>query len=214
MMPAARLAAVAFLVVLGACSTALRPTPGAQGFDGQLTGWRAASTGGRGPDATWRTRPDAAAISPPNVLSLVAPNHDADDRFNLFWNPETKVADGTIAVAVRADGGRVDQGGGPMWRVQDADNYYLCRFNPLEANFRVYVVERGVRRQLATAHVDANAGQWHRIEVAFAGDRIQCTLGGVHVEVTDATIPAAGGIGLWTKADAHTSFDDLVVSPR
>jgi hypothetical protein len=46
-----------------------------------------------------------------------------------------------VSVAVRADGGEVDQGGGPMWRVQDADNYYVCRFNPLESNFRVYFVQ-------------------------------------------------------------------------
>ncbi len=87
--------------------------------------------------------------------------------------------------------------------------------NPLEANFRVYAVERGVRRQLATALVDSKVGQWHRVEVTFEGDRITCALDGVvELEATDATIAGAGGVGLWTKADARTSFDDMVVAPK
>jgi hypothetical protein len=213
---AARSLPFACALLLAACSSSRpSPTPGAQGFDGELAGWRAASTGGRGADATWQARSDAAAVSPPNVLSLVASNHAADDRFNLFWTPEPGVANGAIAVAVRADAGTVDQGGGPMWRVQDANNYYLCRVNPLESNFRVYVVADGVRRQLATALVDSKAGQWHRVDVTFAGDRITCSLDGVvRLQATDATIARAGGVGLWTKADARTSFDDLVVTPE
>ena len=206
----------ALACVLAACAApSPRATPGAQGFDGQLAGWTTASTGGSGPHATWQARADAAAISPPNVLALVAPNHDADDRFNLFWTAATSVRDGAIVVAVRADGGEVDQGGGPMWRVQGADDYYVCRVNPLESNFRVYVVTGGVRRQLGTALAETRAGAWHRIEVTFAGDRMTCVLDGtVRLEVTDATIATAGGVGLWTKADARTSFDDLVVAAR
>lgn len=205
---------VAIALCLAACSSSPSPsaTPGAEGFDAGLAAWRAASTGGTGPAATWQARADARAISAPNVLSLTATNHDSDDRFNLFWTAEPRVADGRIAVAVRADAGEVDQGGGPMWRVQDANNYYLCRVNPLESNFRVYVVKDGVRRQLATALVEARAGAWHRIEATFAGDRIACSLDGkVLLTATDATIGAAGGHGVWTKADARTSFDDLVV---
>lgn len=206
--------------VLGACSSSssssssLRATPGAQGFDGDVAGWRAASTGGRGPHATWSVHADAAAVSPPNVLSLVAVGHGADDRFNLWWTDAVRLRDGRVSLAVRADDGVVDQGGGPMWRVQDADNYYLCRFNPLESNFRVYVVKDGVRRQLATALVEAAAGVWHRVEAEHVGDRITCWLDGAKLlEANDATIAGEGGVGVWTKADARTSFDDFAVQP-
>lgn len=206
---------IGILSVLAACSASasFSATPGAEGFDGEFDGFRAGSTGGSGPHATWQARADAATISPPNVLALTAPNHDVDHRFNLFWT-DGALADGRIAVAVRADGGIVDQGGGPMWRVQDADNYYLCRFNPLESNFRVYVVKDGVRRQLATALADVAVGTWHRVEAAFVGDRITCSLDGrVLLEARDATIRGGGGHGLWTKADARTTFDDLFVGP-
>ncbi len=211
-----RLSALACLWALTACSGAprLEPTPGAFGFDNALSAWRAGSTGGRGPDATWAQRADPGAISPPNVLAVTEIDHDSEDRFNVFWRDLPAFQDGRLSLAVRADAGVVDQGGGPMWRVQDADNYYVCRFNPLEANYRVYVVRDGVRRQLATALADVRVGQWHRIEVAHEGDHIVCWLDGLKLlDVHDDTILVTGGVGLWTKADARTSFDDFAVTP-
>lgn len=208
---------VSLLLVPFACTTgAIQPTTGANGFDldGELVGWHAASTGGRGPDATWQAQADGTAVSAPRVLSLTSPNHTSEDRFNLFWSAAPRFRDGRLAVAVRADGGAVDQGGGPIWRVQDANNYYVCRFNPLESNYRVYVVTDGVRRQLGTALVEAKMGQWHRVEVEHQGDRITCWLDGQRLlEVTDATIGSDGGVGVWTKADARTAFDDFYVDP-
>lgn len=202
--------------VLAACSSPAPARPAhAQGFDGDLAGWQVASTGGVGPHATWLAHADAKAPSPPNVLSMTAQNHTAEDRFNLYWTAANPVADGRIEVLVRADGGEVDQGGGPMWRVQDANNYYLCRFNPLESNFRVYVVKDRMRRQLATTLVAVRPGDWHKVEATFVGDRITCWLNGQKLlEATDATILGAGGQGLWTKADARTSFDELVVEAK
>ncbi len=209
-----RVAVFVFFLV-GACNSSPAPTPGAIGFDiGGGGGFRAASTGGSGPDATWQIHTDAAAISAPNVVSLTSPNHQDEDRFNVFYDPSLSFRDGRITVDVRADGGSLDQGGGPMWRVRDADNYYLCRVNPLESNFRVYVVEKGVRRQLATALCDASMGKWHRIEVDHLGDHITCRLDGrATLNAIDGTIRDGGGVGLWTKADARTSFDDLAVVP-
>ncbi len=209
------LAMLAAALTFSACSgPELAPTPGAFGFDNELMGWRVDSTGGSGPHATWNVRTDRGAVSPPQVMSLTVVNHVDEDRYNVHWSNTVKFQDGRIAVAVRADEGTVDQGGGPMWRVQDANNYYLCRYNPLEANYRVYVVKDGVRRQLATALVDADPRAWHRLDAEHVGDSISCWLDGKKLlEAKDATIPEAGGIGLWTKADARTSFDDLVVTP-
>ena len=203
------------VLAFAACSgPALAPTPGAFGFDDEITGWRVDSTGGRGPHATWAVRTDRGAVSPPQVMALTVVNHLDEDRYNLHWSSTVKFQDGRLAVAVRADEGTVDQGGGPMWRVQDANNYYLCRYNPLEANYRVYVVKDGVRRQLATALVETDPRAWHRLEAEHAGTRITCWLDGEKLlEADDGTIPEAGGVGLWTKADARTSFDDFVMTP-
>lgn len=190
-------------------------TPGALGFEKDLVGWKVASTGGAGRAAAWEQGADRDPVSKPNVLAITSINHKSESRFNLYWTDTVKFQDGILAVAVRGDDGEIDQGGGPIWRVQDENNYYVCRFNPLEANYRVYVVEDGVRRQLGTALVTVAAGTWHRIEVEHTGNQIICWLDGKkHLEVRDDTIKAAGGVGLWTKADARTSFDDYLIDPR
>ena len=204
------------LLVLAACGSAptITATPGAIGFETDLVGWRAGNTGGAGLTASWEQGADKAPVSKPNVLAVTSINHSSESRFNLFWTDRLRFQDGMLAVAVRSDDGVIDQGGGPMWRVQDDDNYYVCRFNPLEANFRVYVVEQGERRQLGTSLTQVATDKWHRVEVVHTGDHIVCSLDGEKLlDVHDDTIKQAGGVGLWTKADARTSFDDLLVVP-
>lgn len=194
-------------------SNAVAPTPGANGFEGSLHAWRTDSTGGVGPAATWSVHADDHALSAPNVLALTSANHSSEERFNLHWSETPRLADVKLSVALRADGGSLDQGGGPVWRVQGPNDYYVCRYNPLEANFRVYVVQGGQRRQLGTMLVDGAPEGWHRIRVEHVGAHIRCWLDGhAPLDVTDATITSAGGTGVWTKADARTSFDDWSVS--
>lgn len=208
---------VPLLLVLAACNGAptMTATPGAIGFEEDLVGWHAASTGGKGRTASWEQGSDRDPVTKPNVLAVTSINHTSESRFNIYWTDTVRFEHGILAVAVRGDDGVIDQGGGPMWRVQDENNYYVCRFNPLEANYRVYVVENGVRRQLATALVAVAAGKWHRIEVEHTGTQIRCWLDGKKLlEVRDDTIQAAGGVGLWTKADARTSFDDFLIDAR
>jgi hypothetical protein len=215
------LVSLPFLFLAAACGTSSGPSPApgsGLNFDqdaaGALpSGWQAGTTGKQGADASWGVRADQGALSKPNVLALTAINHSSQNAFNLCWSKAKPFRDGVVEVAVRADAGVVDQGGGPIWRVQDANNYYVCRFNPLETNYRVYVVKDGVRKQLATALAPDTKG-WRRIKVQHTGNQITCWLDGNKLlEASDSAITAAGGVGLWTKADARTSFDDLVVAP-
>jgi hypothetical protein len=198
-----------------------KPVPVRQAFDdvkaGALPkGWQAGATSPTGEPATWAVAADVKAPSPPNVLSVTREKAGALKVFNLAWTKETAFKDGTVSVRVRANAGEIDQGGGPVWRVRDANNYYIARYNPLEKNFRLYVVKDGVRKQLADAKdIDIPAGTWFAIKAVQKGDRIECCLDGKRLlEATDATLPEAGGVGVWTKADAATSFDDLEVVPE
>jgi len=120
-----------------------------------------------------------------------------------------------LTVRVRANSGRIDQGGGLIWRVRDARNYYLVRYNPLESNLRVYVVTDGSRRQLASAeNISIPTGQWWQLRVAHTGRQITAWLDGVkRLQLSDESLPGPGGVGLWAKADAASSFDDLVIRP-
>jgi len=179
-------------------------------------GWQAGATNSKGEPATWAVAADDKAPSPPNVLSVKKAKAESLKVFNLAWTKETAFKDGTVSVRVRANAGEIDQGGGPVWRVRDANNYYIARYNPLEKNFRLYYVKDGVRKQLADAKdIDIPAGTWFTVKVTHKGDAIACELDGKKLlEATDAALPEAGGVGVWTKADAATSFDDFEAVPE
>lgn len=177
-------------------------------------GWEVEGTGQKGPLATWKVSRDPAAPSGSNVLALASVNHDSGGTFNLCWTDAARFTDGAIEVKVRANAGSEDQGGGPIWRVKDRDNYMVARYNPLEENFRLYYVKDGSRKQLATAKIApaVPAGQWFTIRVEQKGNAVACYLNGKkELEATDDHIVGEGGVGVWTKADAATSFDDFTV---
>jgi hypothetical protein len=173
-------------------------------------GWVAAQTG-QGQGSVWKVVADDTAPSKAGyVLAQTAAGPNA--LFNLC------VAEGprfgnrvTVAVVLKAVKGAVDEGGGVVWLYRDADNYYVARFNPLEENFRVYKVVAGKRTQLGTLEgIRSAPATWHTLRVAHRGDAIECVLDGKHtLAVTDATFAAPGRVGLWTKADAHTHFDQF-----
>lgn len=176
-------------------------------------GWRVDGTAQEGPSATWAIVADSTAPSGGQALALTTPNHESRSTFNLCWTRAGSFYDGSASVKFKANAGAVDQGGGIMWRVQDHNDYYVCRMNPLEDNFRVYVVSDGRRRQLASADASVKAGTWHEIGIRQKGSRITCSLDGkALLTVDDDTIQREGGVGLWAKADAATSFDDFAVT--
>jgi hypothetical protein len=179
-------------------------------------GWKIAATHPGKAMATWAVAADPEAPSGPNVLRIMA-IPDEPSEFNLCYHEKLTLADVDLTVKLRANTGKEDQGGGLIWRVKDADNYYICRFNPLEDNFRVYKVVGGKRTQLdgvSSKGAGPGATRWYTVRAVMVGDRITCWLDGkelLHAE--DGTFKDAGHIGLWSKADAASSFDDLVVKP-
>ncbi len=192
-------------------------SPGAQQWsfdaDGNLpAGWRAGATGGKA--ATWHVAREPKAPSPPNVLAIERLNDGARGNFNLFWLPAAGFRDGSLEVSIRADRGEVDRGGGLIWRAQDENNYYIARYNPLERNLRLYYVKEGLRRMLADApDLAIGSGKWFALKVAQRGARIEVWLDGKRlIETSDATFSAPGGVGVWTKADAISAFDDFKVN--
>lgn len=171
-------------------------------------GWSVARTG-EGQDSVWKVIEDSAAASGKQVLAQLAA-YGPNRVFNLCVCDESNLENPEVSVSVKAVKGRLDQGGGPVWRYQDHNNYYVARVNPLEKNFRVYKVENGRRQQLDSADVEAPAGQWHTIRIVHKGSHIQCYLNGkLQLDVEDGTFTESGRVGLWTKADAVTSFDDF-----
>ena len=172
-------------------------------------GWTVTKTGTD--DASkWLVVEDKDA--PKGAKALAQVFESPRPMFNLCVLDATSFKDVEVSVAFKAVKGQDDQGGGVVWRYKDANNYYVARHNPLEKNFRLYKIENGKRSQLATTKddVDAPAGKWHTLSVTMKGDAITCSLNGKKViDAKDATFADAGKVGLWTKADAHTYFDDF-----
>lgn len=131
--------------------------------------------------------------------------------YNVTLIEGTSYQDLDLTVRLKANEGKVDQGGGLIWRARDRDNYYVARYNPLEDNLRVYKVENGRRTQLD--HADAPGDlQWHTLRITMTGREITGYLDGKKLLVAeDSTFSDAGKIGLWSKADACSFFDDLSV---
>jgi len=145
-----------------------------------------------------------------HVLHQKAKNEDA--TFNVTLVQGTSYKDIDLSVRLKAVAGDIDRGGGLVWRARDSKNYYIARYNPLEDNFRVYKVQDGKRTQFQSAKLPGD-DNWHTLRVTMVGTKIVCYLDGQkYLEVEDATFSQAGKIGLWSKADAQSYFDDLTVS--
>jgi hypothetical protein len=134
------------------------------------------------------------------------------DRFNICVQNKFKYQNLEMEVRIKPLEGEEDQGGGLVWRYQDSKNYYITRANPLENNFRVYKVVNGDRKQMQSANVKMQKGQWYNIKVVANGKQIDCYYNGQKLlSYTDETFPDAGLVGFWSKADAVSLFDDLKI---
>ena len=136
---------------------------------------------------------------------------NANSVFNITLVSDTSSKDVDLSVRMKAVAGETDQGGGLVWRVKDAKNYYLARYNPLEDNYRLYKVVNGKRTLIQNADITHSDG-WHTLRVEMEGDHIECYYDGKkHLDAQDTTFTEAGKIGLWSKADAQSQFDDLTL---
>ncbi len=139
---------------------------------------------------------------------------NSGDYYNLLVLDKFGYRDFAMSVKIKAVAGNQDQGGGLVWRYVNEDNYYLARFNPLEGNLRLYRVANGKRRELRSVSATVPEGEWFWMGVEMDGDRITVRLGHEKlIETSDHFFTNAGGIGLWTKADAQTWFDNLGIAP-
>lgn len=144
-------------------------------------------------------------------------------RFPVAVLSDVSAADVDLSVPFKPVSGRIDQAGGLVWRYQDEDNYYIVRANALENNVVLYKVQKGSRADLPVKgegrtygkKAQVPSGQWSMLRVVAAGPRFEVYLNGTRLyEVEDATFGDAGRVGVWTKADSITHFDDLTVISR
>src|SRR5260370_23423471 len=181
---------------------------------GQLPAKFHSARTGQGSESTWAVIADPTAPSKPNVVAQTSTDK-TDYRFPLLISDEGSFKDLELSVKFKAVAGEVDRAAGLVFRLQDANNYYIVRANALEDNYRRCHGVKGSRRQFAGTNFKVTSGEWHELKVECVGNKIICCYDGQKkIEATDDTFKDAGKIGLWTKADSVTYFDDLVVKAK
>ncbi len=214
------------VILSAAVALAAAPAPRFS-FDDQKAGeaprgFRCDRTG-RGRAGAWRIVRDDTAPSAPSVLAQL--DDDATSyRFPVCVVDGVSAKDLDLAVRFKPVKGSGDQAAGLVWRYRDADNYYVVRANALEDNVVLYKVEKGKRSDLKPKgsglfaygrKAAVPSGAWGRLRVVVEGDLFEVYYGGQELfEVQDATFSDAGAVGVWTKADSVTYFDDLQVGAR
>src|SRR5438093_1487102 len=171
-------------------------------------GWTATQTGTGA--AKWSVDKDASAPSKPNVLK-----QSGQATFPVCIKNDTNIKDGFVEVKFKPIAGKEDQAGGVIWRVQDANNYYIARANALENNVTTYYTIRGKRTEKKRAKIKGASSAWHTLRVDFSGNRFTVTFDGKKaIEWDDDTFKNAGKVGVWTKADSITEFDDFTYASK
>jgi hypothetical protein len=166
-------------------------------------GWTATQTGTG--QAKWAVVQDDTAPSKPNVLK-----QSGRATYPVCLKDDTSLKDGFVEVKFKAISGREDQAGGLVWRAKDANNYYIARANALENNVTIYHTINGRRTERKRASLKVSSNQWHTLRVDFAANHFVVSLNGQKaLDWDDETFKDAGKVGVWTKADSVTEFDDF-----
>jgi hypothetical protein len=166
-------------------------------------GWTATKTGSG--DAKWEVVADDSAPSKPNVLK-----QSGVATYPVCIKDDTNLKDGFVEVKFKPIAGKEDQAGGVIWRCKDKDNYYISRANALEDNVTIYHTVNGKRSEKKRINTKVSSGQWHILRVDFKDNFFVVTFDGKKAFTwKDDTFKDAGKVGLWTKADSTTLFDDF-----
>jgi hypothetical protein len=166
-------------------------------------GWTATQTGTGA--ATWTVVQDSTAPSRPNVLK-----QSGVAAYPVCLKDDTNIKDGFVDVKFKSLSGKEDRAGGVVWRARDANNYYVARANALEDNVTIYHTINGRRTEKKRTNMKVAPNEWHSLRVDFQGSHFTVMLDGKKaIDWDDETFKDAGKVGVWTKADSVTLFDDF-----
>lgn len=156
----------------------------------------------------WQVRQEAGAPSAPNALCQTG-----TAEFPAIQLGDGVFTDVSVSVRFKPISGKQDQAGGVIFRVQDARNYYILRANALEGNVNLYRYVGGQRSNIKDGSAHVSAGMWHELRAQARGKHLRGFFDGrLVVEADDGTFKA-GKVGLWTKSDSVTCFDDFAATP-
>lgn len=165
--------------------------------------WEGGVTGSGAPK--WAVMKAEDAPSKPNVLAQTG-----EGAYPFCVNRSASLENGFVEAKFRPISGQEDQAGGLIWRFRDGDNYYVARANALEDNVTIYHAVKGKRVVFKNVNMKVAGGVWHTLRVDFKGSHFVVTFNGQKaLDAYDTTFSGPGAVGVWTKADSVTHFDDF-----
>jgi hypothetical protein len=204
---------ISFLLLMTAASTLAAMETFDKGNPGTIPkNWEAGITGKGVPD--WKLEKDNTAPSSPLVLK-----QSGEGDFPWCVKKDSSLSDGFVAVKFKAISGSEDQAAGLVWRWKNANNYYIARANALENNVSIYYIKNGKRKTIKYSKVPddlpVKRNVWQNFRVDFQGDHFIVSFEGkAIIDIKDDHIKGKGAVGLWTKADSVTSFDDFTYGKK
>lgn len=126
---------------------------------------------------------------------------------------EAPLSGGATFISARTRRSGTDGSLGIVWRVQDADNYYLARLDLSRQDIGLYRVVRGNRVRIeGEDDLELDPHAWHTLKIVQEEESIRVYIGGIRVlRARDRTFTGSGGAGLWSTGDATSHFDDVTV---
>ena len=198
----------ALLMAASLCAACGKAAPAGEAATASPQGWQCGASGGGSPK--WTLEKEQSGSQTIEVLKQTG-----EAPYPWCVKPNLNVADGFVEVRFKAMAGREDQAGGVVWRWKDGNNYYVARANALENNLSLYYTTGGTRHTLQYVDAPVAPKVWHRLRVEFAGSRVAVILDGKrYIDFTDTHIVGAGSVGVWTKADSVTVFDEFSATPK
>ncbi len=141
-------------------------------------------------------------------------NIEAYFYFPLAIARDSEVAEGTLQVRVKPVAGSIDQAGGLACGIKNINNYFVLRINALEDNVILFEYVNSRRLTRATVPKRIRKDQWRLLAVEFSGNTLKGYLDDELLIEYTADRPLRGYVGLWTKADSVTYFDELIIESK
>jgi hypothetical protein len=167
---------------------------------------------GQGTKIVWEIREEPSARSGTKVLAQTS-SEDVNFRFPLLLYDKLLAKDVAVTVQFKPVSGQIDQASGIVVRFQDANHFYVARANALKDEVALFKVMDGTHYLLAKATIPVATGEWHMLKLAAQGTHFQVFFDSQPLlTAEDSTYEYRGKVGLATKSDGVTIFDNLEIS--
>jgi len=122
--------------------------------------------------------------------------------------------DGEISIRFKIVAGQLDECAGILFNLKPNGDYLTVRFNGMEDNVVLWTFNKGTRKFVKRlgGNLPLAKNQWHTLQISVHGTTLKTSLNGQ--PLTDYTLSesVSGKVGVWSKTDSVSYFDEFTVS--